>query len=87
MAVIIILIAVAIPRYEKSITRAKESVLHNNLSPPYEAQSMSIPYDKQKAPPQLQDLVTEGYLRGKCRETRSRARTSGKRSRRTPARV
>lgn len=62
MAVIVILIAVAIPRYQKAIVRAKETVLLNNLT----AMRMAIDeyaYDKQKAPQQLQDLVSDGYLR------------------------
>ncbi len=62
MAIIVILIAVAVPFYQKAIIRAKESVLHNNLS----AMRNSIDayaFDKQKAPHDLQDLVTDGYLR------------------------
>jgi general secretion pathway protein G len=62
MAVIVILMAVAIPRYQTAIRRAKETVLLNNLT----AIRMAIDeyaYDKQKAPQQLQDLVSEGYLR------------------------
>jgi general secretion pathway protein G len=62
MAIIVILIRVAIPRYEKSIIRAKETVLHNNLAVIRGAID-EYSYDKQKAPPQLQDLVSEGYLR------------------------
>lgn len=62
MAIIVILIAIAVPYYQKAIIRAKESVLHSNLS----AMRNSIDeyaYDKQKAPQSLQDLVTDGYLR------------------------
>ena len=62
MAVIVILISVAIPFYQKSIMRAKESVLHNNLSAMRNAID-EYSYDKQKAPQQLQDLVSDGYLR------------------------
>lgn len=62
MAIIVILISVAIPFYQKSITRAKESVLHNNLSAMRNAID-EYSYDKQKAPLQLSDLVSEGYLR------------------------
>ena len=61
MAIIVILIAVAVPFYQKAILRAKETVLHNNLR----AIRNSIDeysYDKQKAPQSLQDLVTAGYL-------------------------
>jgi len=62
MAVVTILVGIAVPMYQKSLTRSKETVLKNNL--------MSIrtvideyTYDKQKAPQSLQDLVSEGYLR------------------------
>jgi len=62
MAIIVVLISMAIPIYQKSIIRAKESVLSNNL---YTLRTVidNYTYDKQKAPQSLQDLVTEGYLR------------------------
>jgi len=62
MAIIVILISVAIPFYQKSIMRAKESVLQNNLFAMRSAID-EYSYDKQKAPQQLSDLVSEGYLR------------------------
>ncbi len=61
MAIIVILIAVAVPFYQKSIIRAKESVLHNNLFAMRSAID-EYSFDKQKAPHELQDLVSEGYL-------------------------
>jgi general secretion pathway protein G len=62
MAIISVLLAIAIPIYQKSITRAKESVLRNNL---FTMRTMIDEYtiDKQKAPESLQELVTDGYLR------------------------
>ena len=62
MAVIAILISIAVPIYNKTITRAKESVLRNNL---FTMRTVidEYTYDKQKAPQTLQDLVSEGYLR------------------------
>ncbi len=62
MAIISILLAIALPIYQKSIVRAKESVLRNNL---FTIRTMIDEYtiDKQKAPQSLQDLVSEGYLR------------------------
>lgn len=62
MAIVVILIATAIPQYQKSLIRAKESVLKNNL---FTMRMMidEYSYDKQKAPQTLQDLVQEGYLR------------------------
>ncbi len=62
MAVIVILVGIAIPHYQKSIVAAKESVLHNNLSAMRSAID-EYAYDKQKAPHDLSDLVSAGYLR------------------------
>ena len=62
MAIVVILIATAIPQYQKSLIRAKESVLKNNL---FTIRMMldEYSYDKQKAPQTLDDLVSDGYLR------------------------
>jgi general secretion pathway protein G len=62
MAIISVLLAIALPIYQKSIIRAKESVLRNNL---FTLRTMIDEYtiDKQKAPDSLQELVSEGYLR------------------------
>ena len=62
ITIIVILITMAIPIYNRSITRAKESVLKNNL---FTLRTVidNYTYDKQKAPQNLQDLVSEGYLR------------------------
>jgi general secretion pathway protein G len=62
IAIILILISMAIPVYQKAIVRAKESVLHNNLFT-IRTQIDNYSYDKEKAPQNLRDLVTEGYLR------------------------
>ena len=61
MSIIVILVSIAIPLYQKSILRTKESVLHNNLMTLRTAID-EYTYDKQKAPQTLQDLVQEGYL-------------------------
>jgi general secretion pathway protein G len=62
ITIIVILVTMAIPIYQKSIIRAKESVLHNNL---FTLRTVidNYTYDKEKAPQSLQDLVSEGYLR------------------------
>ena len=62
MAVVTILVSIAVPFYQKSIMRSKESVLRNNL---FTIRTVIDEYtfDKKKAPQTLQDLVTEGYLR------------------------
>ena len=61
VTIIVILMSMAIPIYNRSIIRAKESVLHNNLTTLRECID-HYTYDKQKAPQQLQDLVSEAYL-------------------------
>lgn len=62
MAIVAVLMSIAIPIYTRSIVRAKESVLRSNL---FTIRTVidEYTYDKQKAPQNLQDLVSEGYLR------------------------
>lgn len=62
VSIIVILVAMAVPIYNRSIIRAKESVLHNNL---FTLRTVidNYCYDKGKCPQSLQDLVSEGYLR------------------------
>ena len=62
MAIISVLIAIAVPLYQRSIVGAKESLLRNNL---FTLRTVidEYTYDKQKAPQTLQDLVSDGYLR------------------------
>jgi general secretion pathway protein G len=62
MGIIAVLMSIAIPIYTRSIVRAKESVLRSNL---FTIRTVidEYTYDKQKAPQNLQDLVSEGYLR------------------------
>jgi general secretion pathway protein G len=62
MAIISILVSIAVPLYQKSLVRTKESMLHSHL------QTLRIvideyTFDKKKAPQTLDDLVAEGYLR------------------------
>ena len=62
MAIISVLVSIAVPLYQKSLLRTKESLLKNNL---FTLRTVIDEYtfDKQKAPQTLQDLVSEGYLR------------------------
>jgi len=62
MTIISIILASAIPTYTKSLVRARESVLKNNL---FTMRTVidEYTYDKQKAPQDLRDLVDAGYLR------------------------
>lgn len=62
MTIISIILSLAIPIYQKSLVRARESVLKNNL---FTMRTVidEYTYDKQKAPQDLRDLVDAGYLR------------------------
>jgi len=62
MAIVAVLMSVALPIYNRSIIRAKESVLKNNL---FTMRTVidEYTYNKQKAPQTLNDLVSDGYLR------------------------
>jgi general secretion pathway protein G len=62
MAIISILMAIAIPQYQKSIRRTKETLLHSHLQL-LRTVIDEYTFDKKKAPQTLQDLVAEGYLR------------------------
>jgi general secretion pathway protein G len=61
ISIIIILLSLAMPRYQKTILHAQETALRDDL---HTLRSVIDQYtlDKQKAPQSLQDLVTEGYL-------------------------
>jgi general secretion pathway protein G len=61
MSIIVIMVSIALPLYQKSILRARESVLRSNLLT-LRTVIDEYTYDKQKAPQALQDLVSEGYL-------------------------
>ena len=62
MAIVAILMSIAIPQYQKSIRRTKETLLHSHLQT-LRTVIDEYTFDKKKAPQTLQDLVTEGYLR------------------------
>ena len=61
MSIIVVLVSIALPLYQRSIIRAKESVLHSNLMT-LRTTIDEYTYDKPKAPQSLQDLVQEGYM-------------------------
>ena len=62
ISIIVILMSIAIPRYESSIQHARETVLREDL---YTLRSAIDQYtlDKQKAPQSLQELVEAGYIK------------------------
>ena len=62
ITIIIILAAIALPQYQKTIVAAREAVLHDDL---YKMRSLLDQYaaDKGKLPQSLDDLVTSRYVR------------------------
>lgn len=57
-----VLMALALPMYNQSITRTKEARLKHNMATLNDVvQQYSL--DKKKAPQQLQDLIDQGYLK------------------------
>src|SRR5690349_9966896 len=62
IGLVMILVAIAVPNYQRSIMRAKESVLKQDL---FQLRSLISQYtlDKQKAPQSLDDLATAGYIK------------------------
>ena len=62
ISIMLILVSMAVPAYNQSILRAKESVLRQNL---FTLRSLISQYtlDKQKAPQALEDLVSASYIK------------------------
>ena len=62
MAIMLILVSIAIPNYQRSILHAREAVLRSDLSVIRGAIDQYT-LDKQKAPQSLDDLVPSGYMK------------------------
>jgi len=77
ISIILILISVAVPIYSRSVTRAKEAVLRDQL---FTLRQLidEFTLDKQQAPQSLDDLVTEGYLRDLPRDPFTNSSTTWK---------
>src|SRR5438034_2843456 len=62
ITVIMILAAIALPQYQKTILATREAVLRDDL---YNMRKLIDQYaaDKQKLPQSLEDLVSGGYMR------------------------
>jgi general secretion pathway protein G len=62
ITIIIILAAIVLPQYQKTILATREAVLREDL---FKMRSLLDQYaaDKQKLPQSLDDLVTAGYMR------------------------
>jgi general secretion pathway protein G len=64
ITIIIILAAIVLPQFQKSILATREAVLRDDL---FQMRKMIDQYaaDKQKLPQSLDDLVSSGYMREK----------------------
>ena len=62
VTIILILLAMAAGRYERSLTQAREATLRSDLRTMREA-IQQYTLDKQQAPQSLDELVSAGYLR------------------------
>ena len=62
IALMVILVSIAVPSYQRSIITARESVLRQDL---FQLRSLISQYtlDKQKAPQSLEDLISAGYIK------------------------
>jgi general secretion pathway protein G len=63
ITIIAILVAIAAPIYKNHVLRARETVLKQDLQAMRDAISQ-FSQDKNRAPQDLNDLVSAGYLRG-----------------------
>jgi general secretion pathway protein G len=62
IAMVLVLLAIALPMYNQSITRAKEARFRSNLATLNEM-IQRYSEDKRQAPMQPDDLVQQGYLK------------------------
>jgi general secretion pathway protein G len=73
ITIILILIGIAVGRYDKSVQKANEAVLKNNLQT-MRTSIDNYTLDKQAAPQSIDDLVQAGYLRAIPTDPMTRAK-------------
>jgi general secretion pathway protein G len=73
ITIILILIGIAVGRYDRSVQRANEAVLKNNLQT-IRTSIDNYTLDKQAAPQSLDDIVQAGYLRSVPTDPMTRAK-------------
>lgn len=63
LTLILIVVSMAFPTYQRALTRAREATLRDSL---YTMRKLidQFTLDKQRPPQSLEELVEEGYLRG-----------------------
>ena len=62
IAIIMVLVGIAAGQYQRSIVRAREAVLKQDLQT-LRSSIQQYTLDKQQAPPSLEELAAAGYLR------------------------
>jgi general secretion pathway protein G len=62
IAIILVLLGIAVTRYDRAVLRAHEAVLHQDLQAMRQAID-NYTLDKETAPQSLEDLESAGYLR------------------------
>ena len=77
MSIMAILISIGVPSYTRSLLRAREAVLRDQL---FTLRQLIDEYtmDKLQAPQTLDDLVTEGYLRELPKDPFTNSKTTWK---------
>jgi general secretion pathway protein G len=73
ITIILILIGMAVGRYDKSVQKANEAVLRHNLQT-IRTSIDNYTLDKQAAPQSIDDLVQAGYLRSVPTDPMTRAK-------------
>src|SRR5438046_8468093 len=73
ITIILILIGMAVGRYDRSVQKANEAVLKNNLQT-IRTSIDNYTLDKQAAPQSIEDLVQSGYLRAVPTDPMTRAK-------------
>ncbi len=73
ITIILILIGMAAGRYDRSVQKANEAVLKNNLQT-IRTSIDNYTLDKQSAPQSIEDLVQSGYLRSVPTDPMTRAK-------------
>ena len=73
ITIILILVGIAVGRYEQSVQKANEAVLRHNLQT-IRSSIDNYTLDKQAAPQSLEDLVQAGYLRSVPTDPMTRAK-------------
>jgi general secretion pathway protein G len=71
ISIMVILMSIAIPNYQRSITHSREAVLKQDLAT-IRTSIDQYTLDKQKAPQSLEDVISAGYMKALPEEPTTR---------------